>query len=360
MKRIYVIEDEDAVRENIVDLLDAEGYSPSGYADGDAGLQAVWESAPDLIICDILMPRMGGFDVAARLRSDPRTADIPFIFLTALSDRENYRRGMELGADDFITKPFTRRELLTAIETRLGKHARLVGMVERADRVKHAAEAAWLPHEFLSAINTLLVKSEALAGGLVGRPADRGAAEQMQALLKRLLHLTQNYLFLSDLDRLQQKEDETPHCRAQWLVETCCQLKARDEHRVEDLRLAVADAGLAMSGQHLEALVEELIHLALQYSTAGQAVEVNGRVEPGTGYLLEVTYPGQEMPPAAQPTVAGGPATGWQSGGLELVVVRRIVEIDGGDFSIESTPGLQTVAQVRLPLAGNLEEADNV
>lgn len=125
IKKILVIEDETAVRENILELLDAEGFDPIGAENGRLGVQLALESVPDLILCDVMMPEVDGYGVLNALRSDTVTATIPFIFLTAKSTKADVRQGMDLGADDYLTKPFTRSELLGAIATRLEKQEKL-------------------------------------------------------------------------------------------------------------------------------------------------------------------------------------------------------------------------------------------
>jgi DNA-binding response OmpR family regulator len=107
MTRILIIEDEDVIRQNVLEMLEYEGFETSGAADGLAGLQTAREQLPDLIICDIMMPELDGFGVLEELRSDSATATIPLIFLTAKADRDSMRVGMNLGADDYLTKPFT-------------------------------------------------------------------------------------------------------------------------------------------------------------------------------------------------------------------------------------------------------------
>ena len=126
MTKILVIEDEMFVRENIVDLLEAEDFEVFSTENGILGILWAQENTPDLVICDVMMPEMSGHDVLAEMRELPETSLVPFIFLTAMSDKGDIRHGMELGADDYLTKPFTRDDLLSAISTRLLKHARLM------------------------------------------------------------------------------------------------------------------------------------------------------------------------------------------------------------------------------------------
>jgi DNA-binding response OmpR family regulator len=122
MKKILVIEDEELVRLNILELLEAENFEGIGAEDGLVGVQLAQDQKPDLIICDVMLPGLDGYEVLTTLRQDPATAIIPLIFLTAKAARRELRQGMELGADDYITKPCTPDELLRAIVIRLAKH----------------------------------------------------------------------------------------------------------------------------------------------------------------------------------------------------------------------------------------------
>jgi two-component system, OmpR family, alkaline phosphatase synthesis response regulator PhoP len=132
MPKILVIEDEKPVRTNIVDLLSVEGFDAIGAENGQAGLQVLRDQTIDLVICDVLMPKMDGFEVLKALSQNPSTEMIPLIFLTAKTERSDIRQGMNLGAYDYITKPFTRVELLEAVNAQLKKQERLVHQAELA------------------------------------------------------------------------------------------------------------------------------------------------------------------------------------------------------------------------------------
>jgi class 3 adenylate cyclase/tRNA A-37 threonylcarbamoyl transferase component Bud32 len=124
-KKVLVIEDEPSIRNNIMLMLKVERYAATGAENGRVGLELARRDPPDLILCDVMMPEMDGFAVLEALRAEPRFAEIPFIFLTALDDRSSTRRGMNLGADDYLPKPFTRNELMEAVNTRLKKFENL-------------------------------------------------------------------------------------------------------------------------------------------------------------------------------------------------------------------------------------------
>jgi DNA-binding response OmpR family regulator len=125
MKKILVIEDNSDVRENLQEILELNGYAAIGAEDGKAGVRKAQSDVPDLILCDIMMPELDGYGVLHILSRQAKTADIPFIFLTAKVEKEDFRRGMSMGADDYITKPFDPTVLLQTIEARLAKSERL-------------------------------------------------------------------------------------------------------------------------------------------------------------------------------------------------------------------------------------------
>ncbi len=121
MKRILIIEDDTTMRENTAEILGLANYEVHTAPNGKAGSLIAKELKPDLIICDIMMPELDGWGVLHILSKDPKTSSIPFIFLTAKAEKSEIRKGMELGADDYLTKPFEETELLSAIEVRLRK-----------------------------------------------------------------------------------------------------------------------------------------------------------------------------------------------------------------------------------------------
>jgi DNA-binding NarL/FixJ family response regulator len=119
MKKILVIEDEPEMRRNITTLLKYHDYQPIAADNGCDGVEVARRELPDLILCDVMMPKMDGFGVLQALQKDPALARIPFIFLTAKGEKDDLRDGMNLGADDYLTKPVANTDLVQAIEARL-------------------------------------------------------------------------------------------------------------------------------------------------------------------------------------------------------------------------------------------------
>lgn len=189
MKKILVIEDEPTVRANILELLEAEDFHAIGAENGFIGALWAREHLPELIICDVMMPELDGYGVLTVLRQDPVTATIPFIFLTAKADKVDLRQGMELGADDYLTKPFTSDELLGAIASRFAKqeivmqqytseHQRAKELQQQVEELKEHSDTKddllnQFQHELRSAVPKLNMAIQVLKTLPAGPQRDR-------------------------------------------------------------------------------------------------------------------------------------------------------------------------------------------
>ena len=150
--KIVVIEDQEEVRENLMETLELADYEVHGAADGHEGVQLVREIKPQLILCDVMMPKLDGYGVLELLHKDPSTAHIPLVFLTARTEREDLRRGMNLGAADYVTKPFFQDELLKVVELRIAHAQDLTGQPNQGS----SAQAPQSAVAYQSALEGLL------------------------------------------------------------------------------------------------------------------------------------------------------------------------------------------------------------
>jgi CRP-like cAMP-binding protein/DNA-binding NarL/FixJ family response regulator len=137
MKKILIIEDNEDIRENLAEILELAGYEAHTAENGKIGVEKAEKELPDLILCDVMMPVLDGFGTLSILSKKPQTADIPFIFLTAKSEKADFRYGMNLGADDYITKPFESNELLSVVEMRLKKSEKLKAAFDNGNDIGH-------------------------------------------------------------------------------------------------------------------------------------------------------------------------------------------------------------------------------
>jgi DNA-binding NarL/FixJ family response regulator len=191
MKRILVIEDQPIVRRNLVFMLEREGFQPEGAANGRMGVEVALKNPPDLILCDIMMPELDGYGVLDAVRADPRTANVPFIFLTAKGQRIDQRTGMDCGADDYLTKPIVKDELVSAIQARLRRQA------AQDQQMQHKLRSLEFKPDFsspipLEALGLSPREAEVLAWVAQGKSnADTGSILGMSELTvkKHLVHI---------------------------------------------------------------------------------------------------------------------------------------------------------------------------
>jgi DNA-binding NarL/FixJ family response regulator len=139
MKKVLVIEDEPEMRRNLLTILKLEKFQPLGAENGHVGVRLAKAEKPDLVLCDVMMPELDGYGVLRALRDDPAMMTTPFIFLTARGEKVDHRAGMDLGADDYLTKPVTKEDLLKAI------HARLRRAEQHAQQEFKPNFSSWAP-----------------------------------------------------------------------------------------------------------------------------------------------------------------------------------------------------------------------
>ena len=360
MTRVLVIEDDEDIRGDILELLEGEGYPASGAQDGLAGVAAARAHLPDLIICDIMMPGLDGFGVLDELRQDAVTATIPFIFLTAKADKSDVRRGMELGADDYLTKPVEQAALLRAIEARLAKQAALNKKFQKKLQDLRDTLAFSLPHEFRTPLTGILTGSEILREHSSIDPSEVSElADIIHRSAERLNRLVSNYLLYAELEIAMTDQEKIQALRqsrtddAATVIERAGFQKAKAAGREADLKLELLTAALCIAPSHLEKIVEELLDNAFKYSKAGAPVRVTSG--PGlNGFALSVTDHGRGMT-AAQIADIGAYVQferklhEQQGSGLGLALARRLAEVYGGELAVESTAGQQTTVHVTLP-----------
>jgi two-component system sensor histidine kinase/response regulator len=362
MAKILVIEDEESIRENILDLLEAENFEGIGAIDGKVGIKLAIEQIPDLILCDMMMPEVDGHGVIKALRSEPLTATIPFIFLTAKADKVDVRTGMELGADDYITKPCTPQELLKAIAIRLEKQKTISRQSQKTLDELRTSISMSLPHELRTPLNAIMGFSELILSEYqVLEESDiLEMIGQIQTSGHRLYRLIQNFLLYAELEiaatnpeLLNEMRNSEFSCVKSLLSQKARQ-QAKHANRTDDLQLDLQDSSVAMDSVRLAKIVEELLDNAFKFSLEGTPVLLSTFVE-NQNFILSVKDQGRGM---TADQIAQLEAYRQfdrklyqQAGlGLGLAIVQRLVELHGGEFKIESWPQQETIVCVSLPV----------
>jgi len=360
--KILVIEDEESIRENILDLLEAENFEGIGAINGKVGIKLASEQIPDLILCDMMMPEVDGHGVLKALRSEPLTATIPFIFLTAKADKSDIRTGMELGADDYITKPCTPQELLKAIAIRLEKQKTISRQSQKTLDELRTNISMSLPHELRTPLNAIMGFSELILSEYqVLEESDiLEMIGQIQASGHRLYRLIQNFLLYAELEiaatnpeLLKEMRNSEFSCVKSLLSQKARQ-QAKHANRTDDLQLNLQDSSVAIDSVRLAKIVEELLDNAFKFSLEGTPVVLSTVVENQT-FILSVKDQGRGM---TADQIAQLEAYRQfdrklyqQAGlGLGLAIVQRLAELHGGKFKIESLPQQETIVRVSLPV----------
>ncbi|NLX08214.1 MAG: hybrid sensor histidine kinase/response regulator [Chloroflexi bacterium] len=363
MPKILVIEDELALLEEVLDILWFEDFEAIGAENGLDGVEKARQFLPDLIICDIMMPKLDGYGVLEELRAQPETGAIPFIFLTALADHSDRRKGMNLGADDFLTKPFSNDELLTAIRTRLDKQAAFDAVYQdRLDTLRQQVLLA-LPHELRTPLTGILGYAEILtiegAGMSNEQVVETGHHIRRSAL--RLCRLVENYLMYIQLGVIGEDQEtielllqgKTPQPAN--VIEQQAALVAHRVGREADLRLFSADVPtVQIFPDYLKKIVEELVDNAFKFSRPGTLVTVTTAVD-HEHYLLTVSDHGRGMKPEQIASVGAymqfeRKLHEQQGSGMGLIIAQRLAEIHRGALHLESCCDQGTTVRVMLPL----------
>ncbi len=365
-KKILVIEDTAAVRENIVAILQLEGYEVIEASNGEEGIAKALEEKPDLIISDILMPKVSGLEVLETIRKTKELETVPFILLTARAERSDMRLGMSKGADDYLIKPFQIDELLETIQRQLQRAEKIEREIQEKIEELRDSLSYSLPHEFRTALNGILGYSELLLQA--SREGKTFSPEELEeiggAILhsgKRLYRLTENFLLYTQLRFIVQQPEEKRRMQAQRTeyaqeaVLEVAQTVAYQYERKQDLELDVRQTvTLAIGYQHWYKILYELFDNAFKFSKPGSIVRACDRCV-GEWYQLAIQDQGTGMSKEQLSQIEAYRQFGrriyeQQGVGLGLAIARTLIDLHDGELQIKSTPGKGTVVIIKMPM----------
>lgn len=342
--KILIIEDDLEIRNSLHDMLEIHGHAVIDAADGIEGTELAKSSQPDLIFCDIAMPGMGGFDVITSIRQHPQCCEIPFIFLTARANRADQRHGMALGADDYITKPFSEKEILDAVTARIRRQQPSRERVARlmAER-RIVADAPW-SHELMTPLCGILGGLELLES--TAEPVEPGELEKIVAIIRagaeRQHALARKLVTYYELERLKEAAPRQTvfSCDAVATVIAGAARAAAEEKRADDLVVRCEPGTVPVSEAHLLAAVAELVGNAFHFSKRGLPVTVAG-IRDRNHYRIEVVDQGVGMTAEQRMKVDafrqfGREKREQQGLGIGLAIVRSLAELAGGELTLET------------------------
>lgn len=364
MTRILIIEDEAPLREGITEMLELEGFEVISAENGQSGLTLAEQQPPDLIICDVMMPALNGYDVLYEVRQHSHMALVPFIFLTAKSEKTDMRYAMQLGADDYLTKPFSRKDLLKAIDTRL---TRQIAMREALNQNLEDAKKTFtrmVAHELRTPLISIQMVQE-----IILRKIDQLSRDELLELVeslgsgsRRLSHLVEQLVFMTQLEsqmisRNSIQEYGQP-CRLSEIVKSSVEMAQRYATRQGNVSVRLVEQHQAMvicESRALKHALAEIITNALNFSPDGGEVLITQWVEGGMAHVRVLDrgegIPEEHIPGVLENFYQVNREVHEQQGiGMGLPLTRRIVEAHSGSLTLHSIVGKGTLVEIHLPL----------
>ena len=363
MKKILVIDDEEWLREMMQLALTQKGFDVVEAGNGEEGIAKARKELPDLILCDVNMQKVDGYLTLSSLRSEPTTAAIPFILMTGLADPAGMRHGMELGADDYLPKPFSIEGLYAAVDARLKKATVMREQAEEKLDTLRENITMMLPHELRTPLNGILAYGEILSADAEtlqpGEIAEMGQVIYQSG--KRLEHLVENFLIYAQLEmfgadpqKLQAlRGKQTQH--ASLVAEKSAREQAQEAGRASDLVVELADVTMPISEEYLAKIVGELTRNAFKFSHPNSPVRV---LLSDAGDCVSLTVADRGRGFSSENAAQVGAYMQFdrkmheqQGLGLGLTICKRLTELHGGALTIQSNSGQGAVVTVKFPKA---------
>ena len=383
---ILIVDDNQTNRDVLSNYLTKDGFKVLPQPSGEAALLALQTHTPDLILLDIIMNGMDGFQTCAKIKADEATKDIPIIFMTALSDTDDKVKGFELGAVDYIIKPFQYQEVLARVKTHLtiqqlrksleSKNADLEDALARErlmlDELRLSLSLS-LPHELRTPLTVILGFSSFLTNA-EQFPDKEHVLEYGNAIYRnglRLHRLVENALLYANLklikytshDMLLSQRDQ-PHNIKRILRSVALQ-RAKETERQEDLVMAIADVFARVSPTNFEKVITELIDNAFKFSRRGTPVTIN-TILTDTECIISITDHGRGMTQEQTNSIGaymqfGRKQQEQQGTGLGLIIAYLLAELEGGRIVFDSEPELGTSVRLifeREPIVHEVAQDD--
>lgn len=366
MCTILVIEDDESLLLFIDKFLTIQGFKVLTADQGKIGLELATNHLPDLIICDICMPDLNGYEVIKEIRKNPRTEAIPFIFLTGINSPKNLREGMNLGADDYLTKPFTKENLFKAINTRLEKKKVVENHSQEPLNILRYNLTTAFPHEFRTPLQNIILATDYLEIIASSPPIESADLEEIVEILRessqRLLTLSQKFLFYSSLESkiLDKKNNQDLIVSSKLsslvnIIKSVGKKQAQIYQRIEDLQYEIEEGSLAIQEDLFRALLTEIIDNSLKFSSLETPIIIRGHSE-NKCYELTITNKGRGFLPDQLKNIGAyiqfdRQKYEQQGSGLGLAITKKIIEIYQGNLQIKSIPNEITTIIIKLPLA---------
>lgn len=363
MARIVIIDDDPDILDTVSRVLHSEYHDVTVAANGAQGIQSVKTRQPDLVLCDISMPLTDGYAVYQALKNDPKTNSIPFVFLTARGSRSDQRKGMDLGADDYLIKPFSAKELLSCVRTQIVKHHVITDRYENTLRMVRKNIIYALPHELRTPLSQIigyagLLELEQTDPVMASFVRDYGA--RITKASQRLEHLIENYLVYAQIEIVSSSPEELEKLRNNIvrdvvpIIEKAVTERVKYHEREADLTCELTPSPLQISASDLTKIISELVDNAFKFSKDGSAVFIEG-VHNESSYDIIIRDHGHGMTESQMLLLEAymqfDRAFYEQQGvGLGFIIAKRLIELHNGKINLHSQPNQGTTIHITFPV----------
>jgi two-component system sensor histidine kinase/response regulator len=362
MPKVLIIDDDNYLRLAIKEVLTDQGFDVLEADNGAVGLESAKSFFPDLILCDYLMNNMNGHETLTALRKNPSTAAIPLILMTGSPDLAGMRSTMNLGADDYLTKPFNMDTLLEAVNARCKKQEVIKQQTENKLAGLRQNISLMLPHELNTPLTGILGFAELITSSASTLSANEitemaqdifNAGKRLQRLIRNFLIYTQIELIRSDPKEIEARKNDKTN-EAHIVIEKAARETADTLQRTKDLTIQCEPGTASISSDLLSKLVEELTINAFKFSESGKPVSVSCHTQGGRFQII-IQDQGRGMTTEQIKDMGAfvqfqRKVYEQQGSGLGLIISHGLTNLYGGQFQIESQPGVGTKVTVALSL----------
>lgn len=355
MKKLLIIDDDESIRFSIKEIFEFEGFEVDEARDGNIGIKMTNEKLYDFVICDIEMPNINGYQVIKKLKNNPKYLTVPFIFLSGLNKPTDLVKGLKMGADDYLTKPFDYTEIINVVNNKLAKKEKIDKLVkQKAEEIKVNLSYS-IPHELLTPLNSIIGPMSMIVEG--GIDFEEDELKELYNIVflssKRLKNTIEKFILHNELNEFNKNDLSIEEIDIKESISNVYKELVSNTYREFDFDIEVENIKIKTSKRFFNALVNEIISNCIKFSNPGQRIYVNSDINNGN-IILSFKDEGiglsEEDIKKIDSFVQFNRKSNEQQGtGLGLSIIKMICNILDYNLTISSEIEKFTVVSIKIP-----------